>query len=493
MINFISMNLKYIPIAFCSILVFKKLLNINITKRTLTYQSILSIILSLIMILMRQYLATISISLFIIFLILVNLLIFKQPMETSIVATSISFGITYSLHSIATFLTFPTYAILHTIISNSVILRLCSDLTCSIIHIILCIIPFKFKRFKNGLYFLRKEKINNMGVIIACLSPLATTFFDCFPTRNFYYLVPVIYICMCGILLSLWLRIQLKKDYYKNLRDREIEILKYTIKEQNIQIDNYKSHCDELSKIIHRDNKLIPAMELAVNDALSTISPCHISESANKQLTEISTHLNHLSKERKNIVLNYENKYNILPKTNIISIDATINYMLKKAKSANIEFDFNINENINNICKHTIMESDLNTLLADLIENAIIATSKSQNKKILVILNNENNVYSLSVFDSGIDFEESSFENLGIRKNTTHKETGGSGIGLMTAMDICRKYQASFCIDEILPDNTYTKKVTICFDDLSQIRISTNRKNIIHVCSKRNDITLIHL
>ena len=83
--------------------------------------------------------------------------------------------------------------------------------------------------------------------------------------------------------------------------------------------------------------------------------------------------------------------------------------------------------------------------------------------------------------------------NLGIKRITTHKDSGGTGIGLSSTYNLCKKYNASFVITEDInsenttfsdtnyndsisekassKDITFTKKVSVVFDGKSEYRL----------------------
>lgn len=139
---------------------------------------------------------------------------------------------------------------------------------------------------------------------------------------------------------------------------------------------------------------------------------------------------------------------------------------------------------------HPISEDALVTLIADLTENAIIATKESESKNIHLSLDMENNNFCISVFDSGIHFEPYTIENAGKKKASTHLNDGGSGIGLMTTFTFLREYLASFIIDETIENEKYTKKVTVLFDSLNEFRINSQRNEILAIGNARPDIIL---
>lgn len=106
-------------------------------------------------------------------------------------------------------------------------------------------------------------------------------------------------------------------------------------------------------------------------------------------------------------------------------------------------------------------EALLNTLLADLGENAIIATAKAERRNILLSLSVRNKQYCIDFFDSGTDFDAGVIEHLGKKRYTTHKSEGGSGIGLMTTLEILEKKKGSFELEEFQKNCLFTKRVSI--------------------------------
>ena len=109
------------------------------------------------------------------------------------------------------------------------------------------------------------------------------------------------------------------------------------------------------------------------------------------------------------------------------------------------------------------------------ITNDIIAARHStQEKRVYVEIGKDKDEYDtffVQVSDSGIPFSQEVLDKLGTQRITTHRDTGGSGIGMMTICEICKKCEASFSISPYPNSSPYTKAVKICFD----------RKNSFHI------------
>lgn len=229
---------------------------------------------------------------------------------------------------------------------------------------------------------------------------------------------------------------------------------------------------ETFSKLIHKDNKLIPAMELAVSQLLYSIAQDDNEQSRMEQAQSILKQLKALSEERAGIVKNYEDASQKLPCLGLNGLDALFLFMLQRAHMSEIEFDLKLDDGIDQIITGNISESDVSTLLADLIENALIAANHTEHKKaVQVKLSAHAGIFYISVSDSGPPFPPEVLERWGIERITTHADTGGSGIGMMTIYELCQKYSASFEIEQVQNVSPYRKCVSIRFDGLCSFRL----------------------
>ncbi len=349
-----------------------------------------------------------------------------------------------------------------------------------ILQLLLSSIPFRFSRLKKGMPFILQKSSNTAGVFISIFILTAASFWGIKKENNFLISLSIICVIVCGLLLIIWWRKQLTATYLKKLQLKEINELKH-------DIFKLKKENEELSKIIHKDNKLIPAMEIAVQELISYSSKELSGSDMMRKSIELLEELRKLSSERKDILSSYETKA-AFPLTGYIRIDSVLHYMEKIAISNDITFNFSLNCNLKYMLNNIIYESSLSTLIADLTENSIIASKNQQIRNILLCLNIKNNNYCLNIFDTGSLFEPDVIINLGKFRFTTHADTGGSGIGLMSILEIVQKYNASFCIDETLVDTLYTKKISICFNCMNQISVKSTRAELNNISCIRQDI-----
>ena len=122
-----------------------------------------------------------------------------------------------------------------------------------------------------------------------------------------------------------------------------------------------------------------------------------------------------------------------------------------------------------------ISKEDLEILLADHIKDAIIAINHTDNinRSILVRLGEIDGVYSLYIYDSGIEFEKETLSKLGKAPITTHENEGGTGMGFMNTFDTLKKYKASLTINELNEPNkdNYTKVLMFKFDKKNEFNV----------------------
>jgi signal transduction histidine kinase len=333
---------------------------------------------------------------------------------------------------------------------------------------------FKTRRLKNGLPSLKKHGTNDIGMYLSISLMLAGSSFSLGHQIEIIYIVLSLVILFCGISILFWWRHRLTRKYLEDVKAREMDALQKTILEKDEEISQLQQHNEELAKIIHKDNKLIPAMELAVRELLASSE----NEAGDRQAAKgmaLLAQLESISRERAGIIKSYEATSKRLQPTGVLSIDALMTYMHQKAKSLDIDLDLSVSGSVRYLITHVIEEADANTLLADLLDNAIIATKRREKKNILSTVGICDHFYRIDVFDSGIPFTPETIAAAGLEKTTTHQADGGSGIGLMTVFQILEKYQASFEIDECLNNSLFTKRVSVCFDALGQFRVKTNR------------------
>ena len=205
----------------------------------------------------------------------------------------------------------------------------------------------------------------------------------------------------------------------------------------------------------------------------------------------ILNELEDIMKERVEMILKNQRDYKTIPSTKVELIDNTLKYMLLKASENEIIFDFVMTERVKHMIEDTIPKQPLNTLIADLVENAIVTVNCSTFKKILLTIGVVDGCYEITIHDSGMPFEENTLSNLGLKKITTHAGTGGSGTGYMSIFEILRTTSSSLIITEHAPSPyAFSKSVKIRFDGRFEHFIYSFRAEKLRNVIKRTDMLI---
>lgn len=478
---------KYFAIIICGFYAYAKLLNLDINLKRIIINLAMSLVLSACTYYLRYHSDILYFPVMSLIYILFLTRSTKTKLELSIKATMLSFGISYTFYYFLTFI-FSVIAVLMSIDrsdSNVRVLAMCVSTT----QILLINVLFRFKRLKSGMPFLRLKSDSNIGVFISMLLLCGVMIFTRHSNDELVYIIPLVSIILCGVSIFFWWRDKLTKTYIDRLRADELRNLEEIIQDKDAKIENLKRENDVLARIIHRDNKLIPAMELAVKEYLAFYE--EDGTKAREKGRELITQIEKTYGERSGIIKEYQADNGKLPLTNVLSIDSLMKYMYNKARENDVLLELILSGSLTYMIENIISDSDLKTLLADLIENAIIATKKAENKRVLVSIGISSGYYLISVLDSGIPFEADTIVNLGLKKATTHADEGGSGIGLLTIFQILKAHRASLAIEELSDNSIYTKRLSVKFDGLDQYIVKTARYNEIEAISQRKELVIL--
>ena len=230
----------------------------------------------------------------------------KTNWHTSLNAAIISIAMSLVSFTISSFifstLVFLMYSYID--INNLVVIKLLNGfLQYFMIHI-----PFQFKRMKKGMPFLYELQLNNIGTCISLLiliCYIAASISNTSDNNYLPFIIPLLLIFPCALLLISWWRAIITRNYRRKLQQFEMQKLKNELVQKEQEITRLLENNKALAQIIHRDNKLIPAMELAVNTFLqnrNTLSPQQLKE----QGLTLAAHLQTMSQERKFNLTEYQ-------------------------------------------------------------------------------------------------------------------------------------------------------------------------------------------
>lgn len=358
-----------------------------------------------------------------------------------------------------------------------------------IIEAVLIIFIFKTKRFKNGFSFLNNNTKNDYMDIILINISLSVILAYCLFGN--YYGNLTRHILISFIILGIIMFIMIQKTlilYYKQkLLEKTMADYEEEIKQKDEIIKELSEEKFKISKVNHEFYNRQKSLEKAVKDFINNTS----TEMGN-ELTIINK-INNLSKEYSNKMEKIK-QVEKLPLTDVEEIDEMFKYMQSECIKNNIDFRLKIEGNIISLINNIIEKDRLVTLIGDHLRDAIIAINSGTNKfkSIIAILGIKDKYYEFCVYDTGVEFEIETLLKLGLEPVTTHKNTGGTGIGFISTFETINKCKASLIIQERNRKNTndYTKAVIIRFDGKKEYRIKSYRADEIKKQAKDNRIII---
>lgn len=391
----------------------------------------------------------------------------KQKIGYSILLITIALAINYIILFLTTVLTFPIN-IFYNIKNDYINLMLII-----IIYLILICLLFKIKKFKHGFLFL-KRNIENEYIEIWVLNISSIILFSSiiFNSSNFQITRKLfIGFIIFSIIMFITIQKSLQLYYKQRLLVQDLEETKKKLEEKKKEIKQLEQENLNFSKTSHSIAHKQKALEYKLNElALKN----EIAEEI-----DVKNRLNNITKQ-----ISEEPEIEI-PKTNISEIDDMLNYMKSECIKNKIKFEVQLNGNIYQMINNHITKEELEILIADHVKNAIIAVkcSNNSNRSILVRIGKIDGQYSIYIYDSGIEFEINTLHKLGKIPSTTHKESGGTGMGFMNTFDTLKKHKASITINEYgkpVKDN-YTKVIMIVFNKKDEFNIISYRQKEIEV------------
>lgn len=387
----------------------------------------------------------------------------KNKFIYSTLITIISLSINYILFAMAIVMSYTFYAI--TNIGNEYV-NICIIIS---IYLILISCFSRIRRFKKGISFLQTKLKNeyfnlmilNISSIILFLVTVSSNYREEITAK---FGVAIIFF---GIIMFITIQKSLQLYYKQKVLIQDLKETKKELEKKKQEIEALEKENLNFSKMSHSIAHKQKSLEYKINELMLK----------NEMVSEmdLKDRLENITKElQQDTIIE-------LDKTNIPEIDDMLSYMQSECSKEKIDFQIQLSGNIHHMVNNYIDKEKLEILLADYIKNAIIAIqyADNSNKSILVRLGIIEGVYSLYVYDSGIEFEISTLANLGKKPSTTHAENGGTGMGFMNTFDTLRQYQASMVIQEYSEpcQDNFTKVIQIKFDKKNEFKICSYRAN----------------
>ena len=478
--------IKHFFIYFGCIYLYYHLLNIKISSLSQKFTFIIvPICLSIFTYLLRLYLPQMT-NIFPVLLLWIILSCLSFQPKITFVTTVISYSISYGASMFSNLcllsMLFPLRFLFSTIPYYFFLFLF------GIFSFLIIVLLFRIKRLHNGMPFLiSKRSINSGTFICLCLLALVTYIqLTNYYQRFFVFLVSFLLVSFIAALIFWW-QAQLTKSYLHKLQLLELESLRKELEETTKEMEHLKKQNEELGRLIHKDNKLIPALETAVTDFLSADG-----DEKNKAMgASLILQLKELSGSRREILDEVSAARSRHFATGIPALDTLLDYFDRRAEARKMEFTVNIAPNLAAYVPSKISSEDITHLLADLLENAIIAVAPCASRKIRLQIYPYRKWFVIELSDTGIPFQEKSLLQFGIQQLTTHESSGGSGIGLMDIWKLKEKYHASIHITEYRDTAPFSKRITFLLDHRSQYLIRTWRFEELRTKSRRADLCIL--
>lgn len=393
----------------------------------------------------------------------ISMIFTKGNIGYNILITTISLAFNYSTYFISLIIVF--------FINNKIVIIENDVINLILIMLIDAIIlynVFKMKKFKYGIISLQNKFDNQyMENFILMLSVGILYMTVIFANKQFLAIKNVMFIFIIfATLMFITIQKSLQLYYKQKMLIKELDETKEDLARAENKIKILEKENIEESKkrhtIIHKQKSI----EYKLEEMLTK------TEMSTEEAAEVRERLEKLNKE-----VYTEKEVMELDKTGINSIDDMLKYMQSECVKNKIDFTLQIKGNIHYMVHNLVKEEELETLLADHIKDAIIAINHTDNanRSILVRLGNIDDIYSLYIYDSGVEFKPEVLESLGKKPCTTYASEGGTGMGFMNTFDTVRKHKASLIIEEIgkpVKDN-YTKVIIIKFDKKNEFKVKS--------------------
>lgn len=469
---------KYSVICLCAYWVFAVAMPKRESRSKYVIGGLLTLIPALFMTLLRDVLVPFHIAGMVTVFVLVMLWWFQLRVNEIVPLIMVSFGISYAAFFISTMLTIVSAALycehvlgdyrIADIFFESAVIHVTAVLFMQVLYIALIYWVLRLKRIRNGLANIVKLGMSDVGLYLSVMILLGTSLFGVSSRYHINDISSCIvwFILMCCIVTMIfWLKREIKVVYIHKKMNDENEMLQKSLDEKDKLIAALREDNDRLAGVIHKDNKLIPAMVASVRQCVSGMEQesDDFSQTAAKAL-EIAEQLESIYGERAAALSCYESHGKSLPSTGVTAVDAILFYMARRAAEHDIAFTVDVTADVKDLLEHTIERREFNTILADLVENALIAAQDSEAKAVSVGIGSEGERQFLRVSDSGRAFDADVLKHMGLKKITTRANKGGSGTGLMNLFTVLRKYGADFSIEDCPPDSAFTKSLTVFFN-----------------------------
>ena len=451
--------IKYFFLCFNSIVSLRKICGARFLKKDLLHNFVFSLIVGGSSSFLSVYYKSIIPVIVLAVLIIYASSIYKNVLFNAINYSIIALAISFIMALLSVIILYPISCLLVALGVGENISSIVYGMAVPVMQTIINgILVIKNKFYK---YLISVEKSNDDTVLILSIVVLiAASLLNMGTKYSKTVSILVVATFSSGLLLVFGIKKHISYVYAKRVNMRNEEILQSTVKKLEQDIYYLKKDNEKMSAVIHRDNKILPTMQRAVKKV--------VEKSADDNQKELLATLKKLYAERTALLDDGTDKD--FPSTGDLQVDSAVAYLSQKAQSVGVDLFFFFTGDPIVYPDGRGVEDDFLTLLLDIGENAIISAKNADMRLVKMGICFRHGDLSLNVYDSGNKFDERVKRSIGKRRFTTHKTDGGSGIGLMTAYELLRKYSASFVVNENIVSDEFQKCVSVVFNDTFAVR-----------------------
>jgi nitrogen fixation/metabolism regulation signal transduction histidine kinase len=342
----------------------------------------------------------------------------------------------------------------------------------------LAFLLFRIRRFKRGFPFLLKGYAVVVALIVAgVVLTIVTGVNMVYDTDDFFiitYFILAMSIVGAGIYIGI--RRGIKAIQRRWAREDNTASYRQEVAGLTQELQQERAVNENLRSANHSLNHRLAAMERSVLAMLERHQQT-VSTEISEDFAITIADIRRLSKEHAANVGRVKHDA-VLPSTNVKTIDGLFGLFADRFAASDIRFKLTVTGSIVYMTENTIAPGKLETLIGDLLQNALIAVNASDAsiRSIMAVIGETGDCYEFTVYDGGVPFEVDTLVRLGTERVTTHAEEGGSGVGFMKTFEIMRECNASLIITEI-KSGVFSKAITIRFDGENQYKIASFRSD----------------
>ena len=272
MIESTSVLLKYSFIYLISVISFRRFLpslKAQITRGQVCLLLLCGLCLCTTMVFLRELLRPVSILAMVAVSITVNRIVFQKEISLTITATIISYAVSYLTYFFAVLVS-ALFAFYHGHLYG--LWDIVDTVAIGAAQLFFTYLLFRIKRLRHGLPFLDDSKYGDLGVYLSVSVLIAVSFLGLEEHATIVAPVLICVLIICCIALYYWWRNRTTEEYLNQLKEREQQELNNEIDFLKERIALLEKDNEALSKIVHKDNKLIPALDLSVKQFLLSVA-----------------------------------------------------------------------------------------------------------------------------------------------------------------------------------------------------------------------------